>query len=165
MLNNRGLRTFIYLLAFSNLIFIKIIFAQQLPTFKVIGKVKPAIAILVPTNTTEDQLKLLINEFRKARAENTLARTIPPTTPGGSKGDYFSVWIYVFTEKSWASTDKLKKFINANMFSKADIKYSREYAQHIRAEYYFLQGESEYGTIGYQDEDGSYRSKNYKKLF
>jgi hypothetical protein len=155
------------LIVLSSLIFITATLAQKLPSFKIVGKIKPGIgiAILVSSETTDDELKLLINEFRKARTENTLSRMIPPTTPGGPKGDYFSVWIYVFTEASWASTERLKKFVNASAYSKSDLKYSREYAHHIRAEYYFLQGESEYGILGYEDETGSYRSKNYMKLF
>jgi hypothetical protein len=139
--------------------------AQQLPTYKVIGKDFTSFAILVSPTTTDDQLTLLINQFRKARTENTFSTMIPPTTPGGAKGDYFGVWVFVFTESEWASTDRLKKFISASITSKSDMKYSGEYAQHIRAEYFYYQGQSEYGTIGYEDEFPHYRSKNFKKLF
>jgi hypothetical protein len=138
--------------------------AQQLPMFKFVGRSNPAISIVVSPKTTKGELKMLIYEFRKARIENTLSRMIPATIPGGSGGDYFGVWIFVLSEYSWASTDKLKKFLDEDRRVLSDIKFCREYAKHIRAVYYYTLG-MEYGNLGYEDEDGRYRTKGYKKLF
>ena len=150
--------------AISSIIVTSKALAQQLPPLKVVGKDKTAISIVVPPQTTKEQLKALIYGFRKARNENTLSKMIPPTTPGGAYGNYAIVWIFVFSEPSWASTDKLKKFINVSLKRPSDIKFSKEYARHVRAEYYYA-GAEEYGTIGYEDDITSIRTKEYKKLF
>jgi hypothetical protein len=137
--------------------------AQQLPPFKVVGKDKSAISILVPPQTTQGQLKALIYEFRNARKENTLSKMKPAITT--ARGNYRIVWIFVFSEPSWASIDKLKKFISVSLLSPSDIEFSKEYSQHIRAEYYYAYGTEEYGTIGYKDDITSTCTKDYKKLF
>jgi hypothetical protein len=136
--------------------------ASSLPSFQVIGQDKTALSILVPKNTTTEQLKTLILEFRSARQSHTLSKMIPPTTKGGSQGDYWLVWIFVFSEPEWATQDRLKKFINASMKSESDMQFSKEYGKHVKAEYFYSHME-EYGNVGYKE--GSVRTPNYKKLF
>jgi len=71
----------------------------QLPSFQVIGRDLTALSLLVPKDTTDEQLAQLIYAFRQARKENRLGRMgIPSTTRGGKYGDYAIVVIYVFTE-------------------------------------------------------------------
>jgi len=60
-------------------------FAQEIPSFKVVGKDLTSLSILVPSNTTKEQLKNLIYKFRDARKGNYLSKMIPPTTKGGCK--------------------------------------------------------------------------------
>jgi len=69
--------------------------ATQLPTFSVIGRDKSSFSLLVPQNTTDEQLAQLIYAFRQARKNNSLGRMgIPATTPGTKYGDYAVVELY-----------------------------------------------------------------------
>jgi hypothetical protein len=136
--------------------------ASSLPKFEVIGRYKTALSIVVPRNTTSEKLQTLILQFRAARKSNSLSTMIPATTPGGQLGDYAIVWVLVLSERGWASTDNLQKFINSSDESATDKKYDEKYAEHIKAEY-FYSGSDEYGNLGYGDD--AYESPNYKRLF
>ena len=142
--------------------------ASGLPKFEIVGRNSPgALSIVVPQNTTSEQLKMLILQFRAARKSNSLSTMIPATTPGGNLGDYATVWVFVLTEHEWAATDKFQRFMRTSSNSFADREYSKKYAKHIKAEYFYatggIVGTEEYGNLGY--EDGLFRSSNYKKLF
>lgn len=136
--------------------------ASSVPKFQVVAQDKTALTILVPKNTTAEQLKTLISEFRTARKNNTLSKMIPATTRGGQLGDYAIVWIFVFSESEWATADKLQKFIKSSLKSATDKQFDKEYVRHIKAEYFYSTSE-EYGNFGY--DDGMVRSPNYKKIF
>lgn len=136
--------------------------SSSIPSFKVVAQDKTALSILVSKNTTAEQLKMLISEFRTARKNNTLSKMIPATTKGGQLGDYAIVWIFVFSEPEWATADKLQKFIKSSLKSTTDKQFDKEYVKHIKAEYFYSTLE-EYGNFGY--DDGMVRSPNYKKIF
>jgi hypothetical protein len=136
--------------------------ASSLPKFEVVGQDKTVLSVVVPHNTTVEQLKALIFQFRAARKSNSLSTMIPATTSGGQFGDYAIVWIFVFTERDWASTDKLHRFINSSANSATDREYDKTFARHIKAEYLYSNLE-EHGSLGY--DDGAARSPIYKKLF
>ncbi len=156
--------------------------ASSIPKFQVVGQCETDLAILVPQNTTAEQLKALIFEFRAARKGNTLSKMIPPTTPGQrvwikekrsyTSSDYISVWIFVFSEPVWATSDKLRRFIDSNLISAADQEFNKEYIKHIRAQYYWsLTSKLEdTGNLGFDDEivgvfEGHVKSPDYEKLF
>lgn len=136
--------------------------ASSLPKFEVVGRYKTTLSIVVPRNTTSEQLQALILQFRAATKSNSLSTMIPATTPGGQLGDYAIIWVLVLTDRGWASTDNLQRFINSSAESAPDKKYDKEYVKHIKAEYFYSDSE-EYGNLGY--DDGEYQSPNYKKLF
>ena len=136
--------------------------ASSLPKLEVVGRDKTVLSVVVPRNTTVEQLKALILQFRTARKSNSLSTMIPATTPGGQFGDYAIVWIFVFTERDWASADKLQRFITSSANSATDREYDRTFARHIKAEYLYSNLE-EHGSLGY--DDGVARSSTYKKLF
>ena len=136
--------------------------ASSLPQFEVVGRDKTTLSIVVPRNTTSEQLQALILQFRAARKSNSLSTMIPATTPGGQLGDYAIIWVLVLTDRGWASTDNLQRFINSGAESATDKKHDKKYVKHIKAEYFYSQSE-EYGNLGY--DDGAYESPNYKKLF
>lgn len=136
--------------------------ASSLPQFEVVGRDNTTLSIVVPRNTTSEQLQALILQFRAARKSNSLSTMIPATTPGGQLGDYAIVWVLVLTERGWASTNNLQRFINSSGESATDKKHDKNYVTHIKAEYFYSNAE-EYGTLGY--DDGEYQSPNYKKLF
>lgn len=139
---------------------------QQFPSFTTNGRYSPAISIVVPSNTTKEGLKALIYQFRNARRAHRLTQIIPPTTPGGKPGDYFVVWIFVFSESWWASSEQLKAFMNEDWEDPGEVDFARRYEAHIRAVYYYAPRTGiEYGSLGYEDEDKRYRTAGYEKLF
>lgn len=157
--------------------------ATVIPKFRVVAQNGPDLALLVPQNTTTEQLKALIFEFRAARKGNTLSKMIPPTTPGQRvwikekrsyiSSDYLSVWIFVFSEPDWATLDRFNRFLDSNIYSAADQQFNKEYLKHIRAQYYWsLTSNSEdSGNLGFDDDlvgvcSGDHvRSPDYQKLF
>ena len=163
--NGTGKVTFFIVLSFWVGLVLEIlaIAAPNVPKFEVIAQDKTALSILVPKNTTAEQLKALIFEFRNARKNNSLSKMIPPTTKGGEFGDYAIVWIFVFSEPDWATADKLQRFMKSSLKSATDKQFNREYVKHIKAEYFYGYLSEEYGNLGY--DDSIVRSPNYKKLF
>jgi len=133
---------------------------QEITQFKVLWQDKSFLSILVPPKTTNEQLKALIYEFRKARKGNFLSKWFSPTTPGLSN-KYALIYIYVFSESEWATKDKLDRYYTLSV----DQRFSMEYVKHIRALYYcdFLNSSKEEGSLG--DTNGVARSPFYKKLF
>lgn len=141
--------------------------AQVLPSFEVVGRDFTSLSIVVPSNTTKEQLKALILGFREARKNNSFRKmNIQPTTPRGKKGDYGIVMIFVFTEPEWASEDKLKKSAKVP----SDDPFYKEYSKHIKAYYYYAVApigappNLEEGSIGYA-ENGRIFTPTYEKIF
>jgi hypothetical protein len=109
--------------------------SSNVPKFKVIGQYTTSFSILVSQNTTKEQLRVLIYEFRNARKNNTLSSLIP----GAAKGNrqLGVIWILIFSDPNLASVDKLRKFMDSSLKSTKDEQFDREYAKYIRAEYYY----------------------------
>ena len=130
------------------------------PPFKVTARYLTNLALVVPKQTSNEQLKTLVLTLQKARRENKLGQILPPTTPGGSKGSYGIVVVYVYSEPEWATVAALQKCINVP----ADTVLAVECDRHIRAYYFYtsLTGEEE-GSVGYAE--GKVRTKDYQKLF
>ena len=131
--------------------------------FTVIGREGSALSILIPRGKTKEQLKAMLFEVRKARQTNTLHEFIPATTPKGSSGPYAIVWLFFLEDFEWASGDRLTQFIKSSNKNPTDRAFSAEYAQHIKAEYFYGINSSEYGNLGYND--GIDQNSEYEKLF
>lgn len=162
--------TVVFIFLLNNLAFTE----QDIPKFKIAAKFKSlgtVYSILVPKDTTNEQLEALIRRFRDARKGGYLSILIPPTTKGGKHGDYAAVELYVFSEQDWASNSKFSKFMNASTSNASDIKFAKEYCKHIKAYYlYPLVGEKhEIGSVGYFEHNSGYGKGQctpfYKKLF
>jgi hypothetical protein len=162
--------TIVFIFLVTNLSFA----AQDIPKFKIAAKFKSlgtTYSLLVPKDTTNEQVEALIRHFRDARKGGYLSKLIPPTTKGGKQGDYAAVQLYVFSEQEWASNPKFSKFMNASTLSASDAKFSKEYCKHIKAYYlYPLVGEKyETGSVGYFEHASGYGKGQctpfYKKLF
>ena len=138
--------------------------SDGLPPFKVTAQHRTVLALLVPRETTNEQLKTLILTLRKARRENSLAQLLPPTTPGGSKGPYGIVVVYVYSEPEWATAGALQKCTNAS----ANTPLYVECGRHVRAHYFYAAAaatsEHEEGMVGYAEGKRVY-TKDYQKLF
>ena len=121
-------------------------------------------AVLVPKNINREQLKNLIFEFRKAREEGSLSKTIPSTTlQDNLRVDINGVAIYVFSEPSWATESKFKRWMESSL-SGAEAKVDKQYVNHIKAYYSYSAplGEEE-GCIGFSGRGA--KSSDYESLF
>jgi len=121
-------------------------------------------AVLVPKNINREQLKNLIFEFRKARKEDSLSKMIPSTTLlDNFKVDINGVAIYVFSEPSWATESKFKKWMESSL-SGAEAKVDKQYVNHIKAYYFYSSSLGvEEGSIGFSGE--GVKSSDYESLF
>jgi hypothetical protein len=105
--------------------------------------------------------RTLIFALRGARRQNRLGELLPPTTPGGSKGPYGVVIVYVYEDPEWATAVGLEKCVNAS----ADTVLYVECGRHVSAHYFYAaQPEHEEGSVGYAEGKQVY-TKNYRKLF
>jgi hypothetical protein len=138
--------------------------AQNIPQIQVVWRSGIIVSVLVASNTTSDQLKSLIHEFRKARMASSLTKYIPATTPGVKGDPHAQVIIFVFSDPKWATENEYKKYERASMTSQAGKTTAKTYLNHIRASYEWnmLDGK-EYGSLGY--DEGGMRSASYKTLF
>lgn len=134
---------------------------EQLPSFKVTGQHMTNVALLLPKDTSSEQLKMLVLALRKARRENRLGQFLPATTPRGSKGPYGIVVVHIYSEPEWATTDALRKCVNAS----ANTPFYTECGRHVRAYYFYAaQPENEEGSVGYAEGKQVF-TKSYQKLF
>jgi hypothetical protein len=135
--------------------------AEAAAPFKVTAQDRTTLALLVPSETPSEQLKHLILALRQARRENKLGQLLPPTTPGGSRGPYGIVDVYVYSEPEWATVAALQKCLHAS----ANTPLYVECGKHVRARYFYgLQPEDEEGSVGYAEGKRIY-TKHYQKLF
>jgi hypothetical protein len=149
-------------------------YSQDIAKFKVIGQYMTSLSLVVPPSTPKDQLKKLIYAFKEAKQNNTLSQMIPPTTPGGIKGQYAIIQIFVFDDPKWATEEILKKYLGANHplvysnnYKQKYEKFERQVSHHIKAYYWANPFGQEEGSIGISTESGGKRivTPNYEKLF
>ena len=131
-----------------------------------------AAAVLVPPDTTDEQVAQLLQRFKKARIDETLVQYIPPTSKGDKLGPHAIADIYVFSEKEWATTQVLQTMARGR-HSPSDAKNQggpafAEAVGHVRGHYVINLHEAERrdrASLGYADEDGGIHGPNYKELF
>ena len=131
-----------------------------------------AVAVLVPPDTTDEQVTQLLQRFKKARLDETLVQYIPPTTKGDKLGPHAIADIYVFSEKEWATADTLR-IVAPGPHSPPDHKKTSgptfaEAMGRVRGHYVINLHEAEHrdrASLGYADEDSNTHSPNYKELF
>ena len=131
-----------------------------------------AVAVLVPPDTTDEQVAQLLKRFKKARVDETLVQYIPPTTKGDKLGPHAIADIYVFSEKEWATADALRALARGlHGTPDADKKGGSTFTEivgRIRGHYAINLHEAERrdrASLGYADEDGGTHGPNYKELF
>lgn len=148
-------------LFFSVVILVSSTFAQT-PSFNVVWKQGIIMGLIVPPNTTKEQLKDLIYKLRQAKKDNNLSNLLPPITPGAP--DKYSMFIlYVFSDSKWATLEEYTKYERAGVKTAKGRAISRAYLNHIMASYEYDIDGKEYGAFGY--DEGGDRSVHYKKLF
>lgn len=130
------------------------------------------VAVLVPPDTTDEQVAQLLQRFKKARLDETLVQYIPPTSKGDKLGPHAIADIYVFSENEWATVEILKILAKGPHDStegekKAGTSFS-EAVGRVRGHYTINLHEAERrdrASLGYADEDGGNHGKNYRELF
>lgn len=136
--------------------------ADGFPTFTVSGQYQTNVALLVPKDASNAQLKALILALRKARQDNALSKFFPPTTPKGSAGPYGIVVVYVYSDPAWATSASLKR---CTTDVRGDTPAYADCSRPIRAYYLFgAAPANEEGTVGYAEGKRVY-TKHYEKLF
>jgi len=131
-----------------------------------------AVAVLVPPDTTDEQVAQLLQRFKKARVDETLVQYIPPTTKGSKLGPHAIADIYVFSEQEWATADTLRIMAPGPHGPPNPQKTSgptfAEAMGRVRGHYVINLHEAEHrdrASLGYADEDSGIHSPNYKELF
>jgi hypothetical protein len=131
-----------------------------------------AVAVLVPPDTTDEQVAQLLQRFKKARVDETLVQYIPPTTKGSKLGPHAIADIYVFSEQEWATADTLRIMAPGPHGPPNPQKTSgptfAETMGRVRGHYVINLHEAEHrdrASLGYADEDSGIHSPNYKELF
>ena len=133
------------------------VFAQT-PSFKVVWKQGIILGLLVPPNTTKEQLKDFIYKIRQGKKDKTLSNFLPPVNLGLTD-KYTNFIVFIFSDPKWATTEEYKKYERAGMKSTA----AKTYLNHVVASYWYDADDKEYGSLGH--DDGILKSNNYKKLF
>jgi len=136
------------------------VFAQT-PSFKVTWKEGVIMGLLVPPNTTKEQLKHLIYKFRQAKKEKTLAALIPPVNR--LPDPYTAFMVFIFSDPKWATSEEYKRYESASIDTAKGRAISRAYSNHIMAYYQYDIDDKEYGSLGFDDYGD--KSAHYKKLF
>ena len=140
--------------------------------FRVKATVKDfnAIGVLVPEQATDSQIAGLLNRFRQARLDNTLATLLPPTTPKHKLGEHAVADIFVFSDKKFVNTDAIS-VLSRGAHAPGELYPSAvpfEVAmEHVRGHYRIDlndTGHPDKASIGFADESGIH-SKRYRELF
>jgi hypothetical protein len=131
-----------------------------------------AVAVLVPPDTTDEQVAQLLQRFKKARIDETLVQYVPATTKGDKLGPHAIADIYVFSENEWATADALLTLARGPHSppdpGKKGAPTFAETIGRVRGHYVINLHEAERrdrASIGYADEDGQLHGLHYKELF
>ena len=114
---------------------------KQLVPFKIVGTYQQnGHIILVPSSTSAEQLTDLITAIACHRRAGTLKDIgIPPTTPIETKayrkwGPYAFINLYFFNNPSWASVDKLARWMKLDT---TGDPFDAKFGQQIKAYYFY----------------------------
>ena len=127
-----------------------------------------AVAVLVPPDTTSDQVAHLLQRFKRARVDGTLVQYVPPTTRGDKLGPHAIADIYIFSESEWATPQALKALARGPHNGDREELAFKDVVRHVRGHYAINLHEAERrdrGSVGYADDDGSTYGTEYKELF
>lgn len=128
-----------------------------------------AAAVLVPPDTTKEQIAHLLEKFKRARINETLVQYVPATSKGDKFGPHAVADIYIFSEKEWATPDALRTVAKGPHSDDGKPALSfKDVVAHVRGHYVINLHEAEHrdrGSLGYADEQGSTHGSHYEELF
>jgi hypothetical protein len=129
-----------------------------------------AVAITVPKEATTSQISGLLNRFREARLNQTLADLVPPTTPGHKLGTHAIADIYVFSDNRYATADAVR-VLSRGAHAPGDLYPQaipfEEAMEQVRGHYRIDLNDTAHpdqASVGFADESGVH-SRHYKKIF
>jgi hypothetical protein len=123
---------------------------RTIPPYSVGSQEGAAVAIHVPSWTSDTEIETLIYRFQKTAHEGREfgRMKIQPTTKDDPAGRYQKITIYVFANDHWAEPDMLHRYLSAESSrDPAEQAFKAEFEKTVRG-YYRLQGMTEEGRIG-----------------
>lgn len=137
--------------------------APQVIPFREAGRWQGNVGVVVAPNATDEQLVALISALRKARMDGTLSPKIAPTTPGGQRGSFGYLLVFVFSDTKWATSKMIQAFMNE------EPAIEKDFGAHVLASYYYTEGASaankqDTGSIGLEMLGRRFTTK-YRRLF
>ena len=127
-----------------------------------------AAAVLVPPDTTSEQIAHLLRRFKQARIDQTLVQYVSPTIKGDKLGPHAIADIYIFSEKEWATPQALRSLAKGPHSGDNSVPPFQEVIRHVRGHYVINLHDAEHhdrGSLGYADEEGATFGSDYKELF
>ena len=159
-MNVAALAGFVTTLAIS-LLSESVLAQSALPKFEVTSRAGNAVVLLVSKSTTKDQFVVLVREFQKAKREGNFGRLIPSTTPGGSRGSYAGVQVFVMDDPKLATNDSIKRVLRVDW--PPPDPFVQKFANGVRAYYMTtVVSSEEICSLGY--DDGDIKGVDYKEL-
>ena len=86
---------------------------RSIPPYSVGSQEETAVAIHVPDETSDDEIEMLIERFRKVGREGRKFEPmkINPTTPDNPGDHYRRITIYIFSDNTWTEPVTLHKYL------------------------------------------------------
>jgi hypothetical protein len=117
---------------------------RSIPPFSIGSQEGSAVAVHVPSWTSDTEIETLIERFRKVGREtrNFGTMKIRPTTPDDPQGRYRRITIYIFTLDAWAEAPILHQYLTGE-----DRDVREGFRKALRGFYELTESEEE-GRIG-----------------
>jgi hypothetical protein len=123
---------------------------RTIPPYSVGSQEGAAVAIHVPTWTSDTEIETLIHRFQKTAREGREfgKMKIQPTTKDDPAGQYRRITVYVFANDHWTEPEMLHRYLAAETSrDPAEQAFKAEFEKTVRG-YYRLDGMVEEGRIG-----------------
>jgi len=123
---------------------------RTIPPYSVGSQEATAVAVHVPSWTSDTEIETLIHRFQKvAREGREFGRMkIQPTTKDDPAGRYQRITIYVFANDHWTEPEMLRRYLSSwSSRDPAEQAFKADFEKSVRG-YYRLEGPIEEGRIG-----------------
>ena len=117
---------------------------RSIPPFSIGSQEETAVAIHVPSWTSDQEIETLIERFRKVGREsrNFGSLKVRPTTPDDPTNRYRRLTLYIFSDDTWAEPVMLHKYLTGE-----DRDVRGGFGRALRGLYRLVESEEE-GRIG-----------------
>lgn len=123
---------------------------RTIPPYSIGSQEGTAVAVHVPSWTSDTGIETLIHRFQKVAHEGREfgLMKIRPTTKDDPAGRYQRVTIYIFANDHWAEPNVLHRYLSSEASGDAtEQAFKAEFEKSVRG-YYRLEGTDEEGRIG-----------------